>query len=80
MSDTVAMIKSALDDAVGQPVEITPGTHLTQEALLDSLDSAVFLLNIEKASGVKLSEEAVEQYDLFKVSNLIDYIEKNAAA
>ena len=80
MSNLQSLIEAALTDAVGRAVEISPDTHLINDEVLDSLDSAVFLLNVEKASNVKLPEKEVEDQDLYKVSNLIAYLESNQSA
>ena len=79
MSEYLSIVKAALNDAVGKQVNFTLETHLTEEEILDSLDSAVFLLNVEKATGVALSEEAVEQNNLFQVANLIAFLSDKKA-
>ncbi|MEM8630280.1 MAG: hypothetical protein AAGF74_03515 [Pseudomonadota bacterium] len=75
MADYKSIIETALADAVGHSVEISVDTHLIQDDVIDSLDSAIFLLNVEKAAGVKLSEQDVDEKDLFKVSNLVAFLE-----
>lgn len=75
MTDFMPIIQESLDDAVGQPVEFSPDAHLLKDEVLDSLDSAVFLLNLEKATGVLLPENTVEEKDLFKIANLIQHLE-----
>ncbi len=72
-----SLIEAALTDAVGRSIAISQDTHLINDEVLDSLDSAVFLLNVEKASNIKLPEKVVEDQDLFKVSNLIAYLESH---
>ena len=76
MNKTLAQIQVALDDALGEHKSITTKTHLTKDDILDSLDSAVFLLNLETEFQKKLPEEAVQQLDLYLIENLINYLEQ----
>jgi acyl carrier protein len=80
MSTYQSLIEAALTDAVGRPINVSQDTHLINDEVLDSLDSAVFLLNVEKASNIKLPEKDVEDQDLFKVSNLIAYLESHKSS
>lgn len=80
MSTYQSLIEAALTDAVGRSINISQDTHLINDEVLDSLDSAVFLLNVEKASNIKLPEKDVEDHDLFKVSNLIAYLENHQSS
>lgn len=75
MSDTLGVIQEALNDAVGNAQEITTDAHLTDDGILDSLDSAVFLLNVETATGKTLSEDDVADKDLFSVKKLIAFLD-----
>lgn len=75
MSTTLQTIQAALNDAMGKETEISAENHLIHDDILDSLDSAVFLLNLETATGKKLPENDVEEKDLFQVQKLIDYLE-----
>ncbi len=68
------VIRTALSKAVNRDYEISEDTHLVDEELLDSLDSAVFLLEVERATGKKLPEADVETKNLFQVRNLVDYL------
>lgn len=77
MSEYFNVIKAALEDVTGRTVEVGENTHLTKDNVLDSLDSMVFLLNVEKATGIALPEKDVEQKDLFKVANLMAFFEAN---
>lgn len=74
MTEKLQIIQKALTDALGREVEISPETHLVEDEVLDSLDSAVFLLNVETETGVTLSEDVVAEKDLFKVANLLDFV------
>ena len=76
MTDYMDIINKALVDATNKTVEITTEMDLVKDGILDSLDSAVFLLNIEKATSASLPEKEVEEGDLFNVGKLIEYLEK----
>jgi acyl carrier protein len=64
--------------AVGRKVEFDESAHLTNDEILDSLDSSVYLLEIERDFNVKLDDETVENHDLFLVSNMIDFLSKSS--
>ena len=71
------MIKIALERATKQSrgPEITEETHLLNSEILDSLDSLVFLMELENIVGVNLTESDENlSDDLFKVSELIKYV------
>ncbi len=70
LSDIVDTIKNVTGDVV----DISVDTHLIEDDIVDSLDSAVFLLEIEKVSGKKLSDKDIDEKDLFKVVNLITHL------
>ena len=72
-------IAKTIEITIDNPVEISEETHLINDEIVDSLDSAVFLLEIEKLTDVKLTDKDVEERDLFKVANLIDFIRENAS-
>lgn len=55
--------------------EITEQTDLVGEEILDSLDSMNFLFELEKRLGHKI-EGIDEDYDDFRVSAVIDLIDK----
>ena len=76
MTDNLKMIEEAGNDAVGREMEVSAESHLIEDEILDSLDSAVFLLNVEKATGMKLPETEIAAQDLFRVSSLLAYLDK----
>ena len=76
MTDNLKMIEEAVNDAVGREMEVSAESHLIEDEILDSLDSAVFLLNVEKATGMKLPETEIDAQDLFRVSSLLAYLDK----
>ena len=72
-------IVSCVEKVTNDEPELTPDTHLINDSVLDSLDSAVFLLELEKLYDIKLEDEIVDQQDLYQVSNLISFLEKSTA-
>ena len=67
---------SILENVTNNTVEITEETHLIDNGVVDSLDSAVFLLEVEKKSGVKLSDKDIEELDLFNVANMLTFLKE----
>jgi acyl carrier protein len=69
------MVQKALVAATGKKsVQFSGETHLVESGVLDSLDSSVFLLELEKASGSKITDQDVEKNNLFKVSNMVAWL------
>ena len=58
-------------------IEITEGTDLLEDEVLDSLDWSVFLLEVEKEFNVTISDDDIEELNLQSVKSLVNYIEKN---
>lgn len=73
-TEYLEVIRAALAKAVNRKHDISEATHLIDEDLLDSLDSAVFLLEVERATTSKLPEVDIETKNLFQVKNLVDYL------
>lgn len=74
----LSTVQSALDKTVNTGSQISETTHLLEERILDSLDSAVFLLNIEKLTAVKISDRQLMDHDLFQVSNLLSFLQQQS--
>ena len=72
--EILKMINTALNEAIEREVELNEDTHLIEDEIIDSLDSAMFLLKLEKTSGKEIPDVAVEENNLFKVGNLINYL------
>lgn len=69
------MIRVALSVATGRKdVEIADNTHLVADDILDSLDASVYLLELERASGKKITDKDVEDFNLFQISNMVDWL------
>ena len=70
-NQTETAIGKALKTALGHSgFELTDSTHLVDDEILDSLDASVFLLELEKESGRKISDQEVDHHNLFVVGNL----------
>ena len=67
-------IAKTIEDVINSPVDISKETHLIKDDVVDSLDSAVFLLEIEKLVDIKLTDKDIDERDLFKVSNLLEFV------
>ena len=68
-------IAKCVEKVTSDAHDISLDTHLIDDDVLDSLDSAVFLLELEKLYGIELSDEVVDTKDLYKVANLVEFIE-----
>lgn len=69
------MIRAALSVATGRKdIEVTDSTHLVRDNILDSLDASVYLLELERASGKKITDKDVEDFNLFQISNMVDWL------
>lgn len=69
-------IKECVENVLGSEVEIAEETHLVNDDVLDSLDSATFIFEIEAKTNKKLPEGDIDEAKLYLVSNLIDYLSK----
>jgi len=74
-----AIIEDALEETKGVAVSIEGVEDLVAEGVLDSLDGMVFLLEIEKRTGLKLDEQE-DPYDAgwLSVTTLAKIIEKGS--
>ncbi len=81
MSSTIDLstVQQALDKTIDTSVTVSDSTHLVDERILDSLDSAVFLLNIEKMTSVKINDRQLMDNDLYQVGNLVDFLRQHAS-
>jgi acyl carrier protein len=72
--EILSMINNVVNQALDREIVITEKTHLIEEEILDSLDSAMFLIKLEQNSAKEISDKQVAENDLFKVSNLIHFL------
>ena len=68
------IIKNALAVVLEREQEIRMDDHLIEDEILDSLDSAVFMLEIEKLSNKKLPKDQEAEYELAQVGKLVEYL------
>lgn len=74
-NEAIELIRGALGTATGRKnVGFAEETHLVDSGILDSLDASVFLLELEKASGKKITDQEVEANNLFQVSNMVAWL------
>lgn len=70
--EAVQIIKDALEQILGaDPGELTMDMNLVELELLDSLDIAEFIADIDKCLGRKFVADDEVDYDLFIMSNLV---------
>lgn len=50
--------------------------QLQEDLDLDSLDAISFLFEVEKEFSIKVPEEDIDEYDLFRLGKLREYVEK----
>lgn len=71
-------IKASVEQVRNHPVDISMDTELQKEKILDSLDSMVFIMDLESRTGVKIPEETdLAAEGLFNVRKLIDFLSRN---
>ncbi|GHA49395.1 hypothetical protein GCM10008927_13250 [Amylibacter ulvae] len=70
--EAVQIIKDALEQILGaDPGELTMDMNLVELELLDSLDIAEFVADIDTRLGRKFVPDDEVDYDLFIMSNLV---------
>ena len=72
--EILVAIHKALNKALDEPPEVTLETDLIGEEILDSLDSMVFILELEKLSSKKFPEEDLEENGFFHVQKLVEFL------
>ena len=72
--DIMELIDKAIEKATGNTFELTEETNLIESEILDSLDSMVFILELEKATGKKFPEEDLEEEGFFKVGKIVAFL------
>ena len=75
MQDDSGFIKDALNNIDVKDASFTEGTDLVEAGILDSLDSAMFFVELEVLSGINIPQVDVEEKKLLKVSNLLEYFD-----
>lgn len=73
----LALIGDALAKVAGRRHAVTETTDLLEEEMVDSLDGAILLLEIEKAWGGKFPAGDAKDHDLYKVKSLVDFMIAN---
>lgn len=56
--------------------ELNEKINLIEDLKFDSLDLISFLFEVQSKFDVKIPDEDIDSYKLFKVENLCNYIEK----
>ena len=73
-----SMIQQALErTADGLSGKVGHDTHLTEDKIIDSLDSMNFLFELEQLHGSKI-EEIDETFNDFRVSRLIEILSRKS--
>lgn len=72
-------IKQALENAVGEAKDFTEATDLIEDDVVDSLDSALFLVELEKEVGFQIPQADVNDKELMLVGNLVNYLTEKRA-
>ena len=67
-------IAKALTAVLDKEVEFGPEADLIKDEILDSLDAAVFIFELESLTGRKVPEGDLDELGLYKVSNLVTYL------
>lgn len=75
MPPTMDLIAETLREKFRVEIPLTPETKL-EELGLDSLDQISFLYTLEEKTGVKIPDEDLEKYDLERLGQIAQHIEK----
>jgi acyl carrier protein len=57
-------------------IEVSKDIDLKEDLRLDSLDIISFLFDVERATGIKIHEEDIDNFNLFNLGKLIEYLKK----
>ncbi len=68
------IINQALEKVTSKAWTIDRDTDLIESEILDSLDSMVFIMELEKKTGGKFPDTDLEEENFFKVGKLIDFL------
>lgn len=72
--EAMVAIAKALTAVLDKEVEFGPEADLIKDEILDSLDAAVFIFELESLTGRKVPEGDLDELGLYKVSNLVTYL------
>ncbi len=77
-NDLLQTINDVLKTVTSKDVNVTRETDLIEEGVIDSLDSMLFLLELEKLTGQSFPQEGdlVEQ-GFFRVGELMKFIQSH---
>ena len=76
MADISAKVKEIIVDKLGvDAAEVTPEASFTKDLGADSLDTVELIMELEKAFGLQIPDDAAEQ--IATVGDAIKYIEAN---
>ena len=77
MADITSKVKAIIVDKLGvDESEVTPAASFTNDLGADSLDTVELIMELEKAFGITIPDEAAEK--ISTVGDAITYIENNA--
>ena len=75
-NEIVESINKALSSVLKKEVNVTTEVDLIEDGILDSLDSAMFLFEIQKIFNIVVPDIDIEEQGFFKVSKLTEYIDQ----
>ncbi len=67
-------IERSLAIVLDRKVEVADETDLLEDEIVDSLDAATFVFELEGLTGVKLPEGDLGDHGLYKVGRLVEYL------
>jgi len=78
MSKKIEQEVISVIDSLGTGIDVSIDMDLKQDLKLDSLDIISLLFDLERKTGIKIPEEDIDNFNLFSVSNLIEYLDSNS--
>ena len=77
-NEIVESINKALSSVLKKETNVTTEIDLIEDGILDSLDSAMFLFEIQKIFNITVPDVDIEDQGFFKVSKLTEYINQKS--
>ena len=77
-NEIVESINKALSSVLKKETNVTTEIDLIEDGILDSLDSAMFLFEIQKIFNITVPDVDIEEQGFFKVSKLTEYINQKS--
>ena len=83
-NDILAVLRSEISEIKGETVDVTDTAfremHMVEDLGLDSLDMMSILFEVEQQYDLKIPEPDIDDKNLAKIGNMVDYVAQVTAA